>query len=168
VEVSPTPWSLGLLHRARALVAADDSAEEHHRAGIACLGPSGLRTELARSHLVYGEWLRRQRRRTDARDELRAAHGLFVEMGAQAFAERARVELAATGERARRRVASTANDLTPQELQIATLASEGQTNREIAAVLFISPSTVDYHLRKVFRKLGIEGRRHLARALPGS
>jgi DNA-binding CsgD family transcriptional regulator len=166
--VSPTPWSLGLLNRSRALVADDGSAEEHHRAGIVCLEQSGVRTELARSHLVYGEWLRRERRRTDARDQLRSAHGLFVEMGAGAFAERARVELAATGERARRRVASTANDLTPQELQIATLASEGQTNREIAAVLFISPSTVDYHLRKVFRKLGIEGRRQLARTLPGS
>ena len=121
--------------------------------------------DLARTHLLYGEWLRRERRRVDARTELRAAHDLFSDAGMDAFAERARVELEATGERARRRTPATADQLTPQELQISRLAAQGNTNRDIAARLFISPSTVEYHLRKAFRKLDVTSRTQLARRL---
>jgi DNA-binding NarL/FixJ family response regulator len=114
---------------------------------------------------VYGEWLRRQRRRRDARAQLRAAHEMFTSIGAEAFAERARLELLATGERARQRITGTAEELTPQEAQIARLVSEGDSNRDIAAHLFLSPSTVDYHLRKVFRKAGVTSRTQLARIM---
>ena len=114
---------------------------------------------------MHGEWLRRQRRRRDARAQLRAAHDMFTSMGAEAFAERARLELLATGERARQRIAGTAGELTPQEAQIARLVSEGDSNRDIAALLFLSPSTVDYHLRKVFRKAGVTSRTQLARVM---
>ena len=125
----------------------------------------GELVEAARAYLVYGEWLRRQQRRRDARRQLRTAHEMFTSMGAEAFAERARVELLATGERARSRTAPAAEELTPQEAQIARLVSEGQSNRDIAAQLFLSPSTVDYHLRKVFRKTGVTSRTQLARAM---
>ncbi len=121
--------------------------------------------QLARAHLVNGEWLRRQLRRRDARGQLRTAHEMFTSMGAEAFAERARAELLATGERARPRTASAAEELTPQEAQIARLVIQGESNRDIAAQLFLSPSTVDDHLRKVYRKTGVTSRTQLARTM---
>jgi RNA polymerase sigma factor (sigma-70 family) len=124
-----------------------------------------MAVDLARAHLVYGEWLRRQRRRVDAREELRTAYELFSDFGMEAFAERARVELEATGEHARKRTLDTLDQLTPQEAQVSRLAAQGKTNREIAAQLFISPSTVEYHLRKAFRKLDVKSRTQLARRL---
>jgi len=160
-EASGTTWALGLLARSQALAAGGD-AEEHYLGALDLLGQTYVKTDLARAHLLYGEWLRRERRRTEARTQLQAAFDLFDDMGAQAFAERARVELAATGARARRRNPSTLFDLTPQELQVAHLVSQGATNREVAAALFISATTVDYHLRKVFRKLGVTSRSQLA------
>ena len=123
------------------------------------------RSQLARSRLVYGEWLRRENRRADAREQLRAAHESFSRMGAEAFAERARRELLATGETVRRRTPDTRDVLTPQEIQVARLARDGHTNPEIGAQLFISPRTVEYHLRKVFRKLDVSTRRELRDAL---
>ena len=121
-----------------------------------------MRLDLARARLVYGEWLRRQRRRTEARAELRQAYELFTDFRMDGFAERARVELEATGEHARKRTVDTLDQLTPQEAQISRLAGQGHTNREIAAQLFISPSTVEYHLRKAFRKLDVTSRVQLA------
>src|SRR3954454_8314855 len=129
------------------------------------LGRTRIRVQLARTHLLYGEWLRRQRRRLDAREQLRIAHGLFSDFGIEAFAERARVELEATGERARKRSPDTLDELTAQERQISRLVAEGLTNRDIAARLFISPSTVEYHLRKVFRKLDVKSRTQLAQRI---
>jgi RNA polymerase sigma factor (sigma-70 family) len=124
-----------------------------------------MAADLARAHLLYGEWLRRQRRRLVARQQLRTAHDLFDKFGMEAFAERARVELEATGEHARRRTVDTLGQLTPQEAQISRLVAQGNTNREIAAQLFISPSTVEYHLHKAFRKLGVKSRAQLARRM---
>ena len=160
-----TDWALGIEARSRALLSDGDDAEELYREAIARLRRTSIRVQLARAHLLYGEWLRREGRRIDAREELRTAHELFTDFGVEAFAERTRVELEATGERARKRTVETLDQLTPREMQIARLAAEGHTNREIAARLFISASTVEYHLRKVFRKLDVKSRTQLARRL---
>jgi DNA-binding CsgD family transcriptional regulator len=164
-RASGTPWARGIEARSRALLAEGEAAETLYCEAIQHLRPTRLRVDLARTHLLYGEWLRRERRRIEARTELRMAHELFSEFGMEAFAERARVELEATGERARRRTVDTLGDLTPQEAQISRLVAQGHTNKEIAAQLFISPSTVEYHLRKVFRKLGVKSRTQLAHRL---
>ena len=166
--VVQTPFALGLMWRCRALVHDDDETQSSFSSAIEWFEKSPWRTELARTHLLYGEWLRRKKRRTDARVELRRAHGMFDSMGAKAFAERARVELAATGERARTRSVESASDLTVRELQIAQLAAEALTSRQIASQLFISPNTVEYHLKKVFQKLGVKSRVQLAKAIPDS
>jgi DNA-binding CsgD family transcriptional regulator len=161
-----TDWALGTEARLRALLSRNQAAEDLYREAIDYLGRTGLRIELARAHLLYGEWLRRQRRRVDARDQLRAANKIFVSAGAGAFAERARIELRATGDRAPRRTAEMQDVLTPREAHIARLAGQGASNPEIAAQLFISPATVAYHLRKVFTTLGVTSRNQLAGALP--
>jgi len=163
---SGSSWALGLLARSRALVAGDDSAEALHLEAIGFLGTTRMVIELARAQLLYGEWLRRQKRRGEAREMLRVAYDTFATIGVDGFAERARHELLATGERARKRTVTTSNDLTPQEAHVARLAASGETNSEIAARLFISASTVEYHLRKVFRKLDVSSRRQLRNRLP--
>jgi DNA-binding CsgD family transcriptional regulator len=149
----------------RALLSEGELADSLFRHSIAHLSSTGVRLELARARLLYGEWLRRERRRLDARSQLRTALEQFTTMGAQAFARRAERELLATGEHARKRTADTLDELTPQETQISHLAADGRTNREIAAQLFISPSTVEYHLRKAFRKLDVKSRTQLANRL---
>jgi DNA-binding CsgD family transcriptional regulator len=156
-------WLTGIDARVRALLSESDVAEAHYRESIAHLSRTRVRLELARTHLLYGEWLRRERRRIDAREHLRTAFEAFTSMGAGAFARRAERELLATGEHARKRTVDTLGDLTPQEAQISSLAAEGHSNKEIAAQLYISPSTVEYHLHKVFRKLGVKSRTQLAR-----
>jgi len=167
---SGTDWALGLEARSRALLTEGEAAERLYRQAIEALGRTRVRVELARAHLLYGEWLRRERRGLDARQQLRHAHQLFTGFGMEGFAERARIELEATGEHARKRTVETRDDLTPQEAQISRLAADGATNREIAARLFISPNTVDYHLRKAFRKLGVKSRHQLTQHLlqPGA
>ncbi len=162
---SGTDWALGIAARSRALLLDGPDAEDLYREATDRLARSRMAVDLARAHLLYGEWLRRERRRMDARTELRVAHDLFSDFGMEAFAERARVELQATGEHARARTVDTLDQLTPQEAQIARLVAEGDTNREIAAQLFISPSTVEYHLRKAFRKLDVKSRTQLVRRL---
>ena len=161
-----TDWVLGVEARARALVADPADAEELHRQAIERLGHTRFRTELARAHLLYGEWLRREGRRVDARQQLRTAHDMLIAIGMGAFAERARRELLATGEKARKRSPGTREELTPQEEQIARLARDGLSNPEIGAQLFVSARTVEWHLRNVFAKLGITSRRQLQAALP--
>jgi DNA-binding CsgD family transcriptional regulator len=165
--VSPTPLALGLVERSQALLAPDDDAELLFRRAKDHLDESGAFGHLGRCHLVYGEWLRRADRRIDARSELRAAYEQFTKMGAQAFARRARAELNATGEHVRARPVDVRTELTSQELQVARLAATRVTNREIGAQLFISASTVDYHLRKVYQKLGISSRRELTDRFAG-
>ena len=167
-SAAATPLALGLLARSRALLTGNADAELLYHQAIEHLGQCRARPQLGRAHLVYGESLRRQRRRRDAREQLRTAPEMFTAMGAEAFTERARIELLATGERARQRTAGTEIELTAQEAQIARLVSDGGSNRDIAAQLFLSPSTVDYHLRKVFRKLGVASRTQLARTMAAS
>jgi len=162
---SGTPWALGMLARSRALLAQDADAETSYRAAIAHLTGASVRTELARAHLVYGEWLRRRKRRKDARSQLRTACGMFDAMGPAAFADRTRAELLAAGDRPSKPAERSGPDLTPQEAQVARLAAAGATNVEIATHLFVTTSTVEYHLSKVFRKLGITSRRQLTAVL---
>ena len=163
---SDTPYALGVLARSRALLAVDaDDAERLYIESLDELSRCRAGFQTARTHLVFGEWLRRQKRRLEARSHLRLALSMFNEMGAEAFAERTRIELDATGEHSRRRVVDTMNELTAQELQIAHLVSVGATNSEVSSQLFISKSTVDYHLGKVYRKLGISSRRQLRTVL---
>jgi len=147
--------------RSRALLSDGNAAEPLYREAIDRLGRTRVRAALGRAHLLYGEWLRRENRRTEAREQLRTAHQVFASMGAAAFAERTRRELLATGETARKRTAETGSQLTAQETQIARLAGDGLSNRQIGARLFISPRTVEYHLHKVFTKLGISSRNQL-------
>jgi len=161
-----THWALGLRARCQALISGDEHAEGAYLESIRQLKQSRAVVDLARSHLLYGQWLRRAKRRRDARHQLRIAHDMFTTMGAKGFAEQAGTELRATGERARIRAPQTTFDLTPREARVAELAAEGSSNNEIAAQLFISPSTVEYHLGKVFRKLNVTSRSQLARHLP--
>jgi DNA-binding CsgD family transcriptional regulator len=165
-RITRTDWVLGIEARVRALLSQADAAESQYRESIARLGRTRLRVELARGHLLYGEWLRREGRRADARAQLRTAHGMFDAIGMEAFAERAGRELVASGETVRRRTTETHDSLTPQEAQIAQLARAGMSNPEIAAQLFLSVRTVEWHLRKVFTKLEISSRLQLQRALP--
>ena len=162
--VTPSDWALGMRARVRAL--AGEDPDRFHRESIEHLDRTRLRLEAARSRLLYGEWLRREGRRVDAREQLRPAREAFLAAGAQGFAERARRELLATGEKVRKRSDDTRDELTPQEEQIARLAREGRTNPEIGAELFLSPRTVEWHLKKVFTKLGISSRRALRDAQP--
>jgi ATP/maltotriose-dependent transcriptional regulator MalT len=161
-----TDFGLGIEARSRALLSDGATADGQYREAIDRLGRTRLRPELARAHLLYGEWLRREGRRIDAREQLRTAHDLLAAIGMEAFAERARIELLATGESARRRTVETSEALTAQEAVIARLARDGLSNPEIGSRLFISARTVQYHLGKVFTKLDISSRGQLDRALP--
>jgi ATP/maltotriose-dependent transcriptional regulator MalT len=167
-RASDAEWACGIEARSRALLSEGEAAERLYREAIDRLGRTRLRPELARSRLLYGEWLRRANRRVDAREQLRAAHDAFVSMGADAFAERARHELLATGAKVRKRLDETRDELTPREEHIARLARDGRTNPQIGAELYLSPRTVEWHLKKVFTKLGISSRRDLRDALPRS
>jgi DNA-binding NarL/FixJ family response regulator len=163
-----TDWALGIEARSRALVETDSDTDGLYREALDRLASAGVAPHLARAQLLYGEWLRRAGRRVDAREQLRAAQATFTRIGAQGFGERTRRELAATGETVRKRSEDTRDELTPQESQIARLAAEGHTNPEIGAQLFLSPRTVEWHLRKVFMKLGIRSRRELRTSLTPS
>jgi len=160
-----TDWALGIHARAAAMLAEGEAAERLYQEAIERLSHIKTRATLARAHLLYGEWLRRENRRVDAREQLRVAHAMLAGMGMEAFAERARRELLATGETVRKRTVATLDELTPQEVQVARLAAGGQTNPEIATQLFLSPRTVEWHLRKVFGKLGVGSRKELRAAL---
>jgi len=164
-QAGGTDFGLGIEARSHALLSEAEAAEGLYCEAIDRLSRARRRPDLARSHLLYGEWLRRQRRRRDARGQLRTAFAMFDAIGMEAFAGRARAELRATGERARPRGPEAPEVLTAQEEQIARLVAEHLSNREIAARLFISASTVEYHLRKIFRKLGVSSRTQLARTL---
>ena len=163
-EASGAPWGLGWLARSQALLAGD-AAEPLYRQAIDHLEQTAVLPEIARTRLLYGEWLRRQRCRRDARARLRTAYDMFTQMGAGGFASRASAELAATGERPRRRSPETVQTLTSQEAQVARLVAEGGTNRDVAAELFISPATVEYHLRKVYQKLQVTSRTQLGQKM---
>jgi DNA-binding CsgD family transcriptional regulator len=165
-EASDADWALGIHARSRALVSERETAESLYREAVDRLGRTQLRPELARAHLLYGEWLRREGRRADSRAQLRTAHDMLGAIGMEGFAERARRELLATGEKVRRRTADTRDQLTAQEAQIARLARDGLSNPEIGARLYISPRTVEWHLHKVFTKLGVTSRKQLEGALP--
>jgi DNA-binding CsgD family transcriptional regulator len=167
-DSSRTDWVLGAQARSRALLSEGDAADSLYREAIGRLERTRVRVDLARAHLVYGEWLRRERRRVDAREHLRVAHEMLAPMGVEAFAARAERELLATGEQVRKRRPASRDDLTAQEAQIARLARDGLSNPEIGARLFVSPRTVEYHLRKVFAKLNIRSRTELDRVLPPS
>ena len=167
-SIGQTDWALGIYARSRALLGDARDAEGWYREAIGRLSRTSLRTELARAYLLYGEWLRGENRRADARDQLRTAHEMFDGIGMQAFAERTRRELLAVGETVHMRTTGPRDQLTPQEAQIARLARDGLSNQEIGAQLFLSARTVEWHLRKVFTKLDINSRRQLARALPDS
>jgi ATP/maltotriose-dependent transcriptional regulator MalT len=172
-RVTSTEWALGIEARVRALLSAGEAADGCYRESIERLGRTRVRAELARSHLLYGEWLRRQGRRTDAREQLSTARDMLDAMGMAAFAERARRELLAAGQPARKLTTPSAcaaggsKALTAQESQVAQLAREGLSNPEIGARLFISPRTAEYHLHKVFTKVGVSSRSQLDRVLPG-
>jgi DNA-binding CsgD family transcriptional regulator len=165
-RASGTDWALGIEARSRALLSDNEAAELLYREAIERLGRTRVRAELARTHLLYGEWLRREKRRLDAREQLRTAHEMFTAMGTEAFAQRAERELLATGETARKRTVESLDQLTAREAQIVRLARDGLSNSEIGARLFISPKTVEYHLHKVFTKLGVSSRSQLHRVLP--
>jgi len=164
-RLAATDWALGIEGRSCALIARDSVAEKLYVDAIERLSRTRMKGHLARTHLVYGEWLRRQGRRVDARSQLRTAEELFAGMGAEAFAARAHRELGASGERARRKTAHARDQLTAQEVHVASLAGDGLSNPEIGARLYISRRTVEYHLHKVFAKLGISSRMELPRAL---
>ena len=165
-RASASDWGLGVEARSRALLSHGESAERLYGEAIERLGRTPLRVDLARAHLVYGEWMRRERRRRDARAQLRTAFEMFNAMGLDAFAGRAERELLATGERVRKRSVETRDELTAQEAQVARLARDGLSNADIGARLFISQHTVAYHLRKVFSKLDITSRSQLDRVVP--
>ena len=165
-RAAPTEWALATEAYTRALAGVGTAAESSYRESIERFGRTRLRAHLARAHLLFGEWLRRQNRRSDARHHLRLAYEMLTAMGVDAFAERTRRELKATGETVRKRIVATVTELTAQEVQIARLAREGLSNPEISTRLFISPRTVEWHLRRVFAKLGISSRRQLREALP--
>ncbi len=166
-QVAGTEWALGIEARCAALLSDTALAEGLYQEAIERLGRCRVALDLARAHLLYGEWLRRRGRRVDAREQLRSARARFVEMGAAAFAQRAKRELLATGETARRRTIETTDDLTPHEARIARMARDGASNQDIATELFVSRKTVEYHLHKVFSKLGISARQQLEYVLPG-
>jgi DNA-binding CsgD family transcriptional regulator len=167
-QAGGTDFGLGIQARSRALLSQGETAEGLHREAIGRLGRTRLRPELGRAHLLYGEWLRRENRRADAREQLRIAHDMLAAMGAGAFAGRARHELLAAGETVRRPAAEPVSTLSAQEVNIARLAADGHTNAEIGAQLFLSARTVEWHLRKIFTKVGISSRRELRKAMPAS